>query len=106
MGVGVKRTKVEMGVTLGSGVNVFLGVAVNVGGGVSVGKAACVCRAAASAVCWINMLMSLEFSVGMGTGVAGTQARISTRAPNQIKQFLKCKGTLNQFDFLMSARSA
>jgi hypothetical protein len=59
---------------------------------------------AASAVHWINTLMSFEVSVGIGTGVAGTQARMRARVAKQIKILLACKGAANQFDFFMNAR--
>ena len=60
--------------------------------------------AAASAVHWINTLMSFELSVGTGTGVAGTQARIKARAAKQITIFLACKGAVNEVDFFINAQ--
>lgn len=92
-----------MGVVDGSGVNVFLGVAVMVGVAVNVGTAVRVCMDAASAVHWINTLMSFELSVGMATGVAGTQARMRARAAKQSRILFACKGVLNWFDFFINA---
>jgi len=103
--VGVGKINVEIGVAVGSGVKVFLGVAVGVGVKVTVGNAANVCMAAASAVCWISILMSFEFNVGTGTGVAGTQARIRTRAVNQIKNVLDWNRAVSLLDVLINARS-
>lgn len=105
MGVGVKKTNVEMGVVDGSGVNVFLGVEVIVVVGVNVGAAVMVCMAAASAVNLINALMSSELRVGAGIGVAGTHARINARAAKQTKRFLACECAIDQFDFFIKARS-
>ena len=83
-GVGLGRTKVWKGVTVGSGVNVLLGVDVKVAVG---GIAAMVCVDAAPAVCTMNRLIALGSSVGTGVTMAGAHARVIIRAMNQIKIF-------------------
>ena len=69
---------------MASGVNVLLGVDVIVAVG---GIASNVCMDAASAVCAMNKLIAVGFSVGTGVTMVGAHAMISTRAMNQINIF-------------------
>src|ERR1043165_1895590 len=88
-GVELGITKVDIGVRLGSGVNVFRGVGVKVAVGVEGGIAASVCMDAASAVCPIIKSIAFESSGGIavGLGIAGTHPISNARIMNQIDSF-------------------
>ena len=82
-------TKVDIGVKLGSGVNVFRGVGVEVAVGVNGGIAVKVCMDAASAVCPIKRLTAFGSSGGIGVGleIAGTHPMSNVKMMNQIGSF-------------------